>query len=112
MTTTTTTTTPLTFDGIPVKRVRLEVSVEMFAYVPVDFQPHVAGDELRDRIESNIEDAIDYHGGNLGDFEEGDALLLTEDTSVSVNVLEDAEPDPDITVKRLDEWVGARTHGC
>jgi len=102
---------PLTFDDMPVKRIRLEVSVELYAYVPVDWEP-TGGRDLRDRLEADLEDAIDYHGGRLGDFEDGDALLITEETSVSVNVLEDAEPDPDLTVERLSEWVGARAYGC
>jgi len=115
--TTTTTTAPLTYtsptgDVIPVRRVRLEVSVEMYAYVPVDYQPHVAGTELRDTLESDLRDAIKYHGGYLVDFEPGDALLITDDVSVGVNELEDAEPDPDADTKTLDEWVGAISAGA
>ena len=112
MTATTTTAAPLTFDDMPMKRVRLEVSIEMYAYVPVDYQPHVPGTELRDAIESDLRDAIEYHGGRHVDFEQGDALLVTDDVSVGVNVLEDAEPDPDVDTEHLETWVDARADGA
>ena len=114
MTTTTTTLVypSLTGDDVPVKRVRLALTVEAYAYVPVDYRPYVEGTEHAEAIESAIGDALDYHCGYLTDFEPTDSLLVLDGVRVEVNAFEDVEPDPDMNDEQLVNLVEARADGA
>jgi hypothetical protein len=89
------------------RRVKLSVTTEMYAYVPVEFEdPRNMGLGLK--IENEIADAMTYRAPYYADWEPGDAMLLVDEVSVSVVKLDD-DPDPDMDTEALSNFVDGRS---
>lgn len=87
----------MTFDGRPVKAVHITATVEMVSFVFADYPDDVITTEhgdgipdtktpLRDRIASEIQDALDYRSHHLVDSEDGDGLIAPYESPVVMAV--------------------------
>ena len=103
-----------TGDAVTFKPVRVSVTVELVAYVPVDWESYQYGDNppthasIEAKIADEVQDAVIYRAPSHTDFEDHDALLVIEEAEVAVFPLADVDPARALSSENLNSLVEGR----
>jgi hypothetical protein len=89
-------------ETVTFKPVRVSVNVEVIAYVPVE-HPDLVG-----RIAYEVRDAVVYRAPSHTDVEDHDALLVIDESEVSVFSVTDVDPSRALSTENLRSLVEGR----